>query len=66
MMQARRQFITTFIICFMPILLVYYPVMFLMMNLAKTGTVDPMWAVWIPNAILGVAGLYVLRKVVQH
>ncbi len=66
MMQARRQFITTFIICFLPILLVYYPVMFLMMNLAKTGTVDPMWAVWIPNAILGVAGLYVLRKVVQH
>jgi len=66
MLQARRQFITTFIICFLPILLVYYPVMFLMVNLAKTGTVDPTWAVWVPNAILCVTGLTVLRKVVQH
>lgn len=66
MFQARRQFITSFIMCFLPILLVYYPVMFLMMNLSKNGTVDPWWAMWIPNLILGVAGMIVLRKVVQH
>jgi lipopolysaccharide export system permease protein len=66
MLQARRQFITTFIICFLPILVVYYPVMFLMMNLAKSGTVDSWWAVWVPNAILGVWGAILLRRVVQH
>ncbi|MBL8809872.1 MAG: LptF/LptG family permease [Planctomycetaceae bacterium] len=66
MFQARRQFITSFIMCFLPILLVYYPVMFLMMNLSKNGTVDPWWAMWIPNLILGVVGMIVLRKVVQH
>ncbi len=66
MMQARRQFITSFIMCFLPILIIYYPVMFLMVNLAKTGTVDPWWAMWIPNLILGIAGALVLRRVVQH
>lgn len=66
MLQARRQFITTFIMCFLPILLIYYPVMFLMVNLSKNGTVDPVWAMWIPNVILAVVGSYVLRKVVQH
>ena len=66
MLQARRQFITSFIICFLPILVIYYPVMFLMMNLCKTGTLDPWWAMWVPNMIIGVAGFLVLRKVVQH
>lgn len=66
MLQARRQFITSFIICFLPILVVYYPVMFLMMNLCKTGTLSPWWAMWVPNMIIGAAGFLVLRKVVQH
>ena len=66
MLQARRQFITSFIMCFLPILIIYYPVMFLMVNLAKTGTVDPWWAMWVPNVILGTAGAIVLKKVVQH
>lgn len=64
--QARRQFITAFIMCFLPILLVYYPVTFLMVNLGKTGTIDPAWGMWIPNAILAVSSLWVLRKVIQH
>ena len=66
MLQARRQFITSFILCFLPILIMYYPVMFLMINLCKTGTLEPWWAMWVPNLIIGGIGLLVLRKVVQH
>lgn len=66
MLQARRQFITSFIMCFLPILIVYYPVMFLVMNLCKSGVVQPWWSVWIPNALLGTAGLTVLRQVIRH
>ncbi|MCA9034037.1 MAG: LptF/LptG family permease [Planctomycetaceae bacterium] len=66
MLQARRQFITSFIMCFLPILLVYYPVMFLMLNLCKTGTLDPTWSMWVPNLILTVAGTFMLRKVIQY
>ncbi|HRA88749.1 MAG TPA: LptF/LptG family permease [Planctomycetaceae bacterium] len=66
MLQARRQFITSFIICFLPILVVYYPTMFLIINLCKTGSIAPWWAMWVPNIIVGTAGFFVLRKVVQH
>lgn len=65
-LQARRQFITSFIMCFLPILLVYYPVTFLMVNLGKSGAVNPAWAMWIPNAILAVAAVYVIRRVMRH
>ena len=65
MLQARRQFITSFIMCFLPILLVYYPVMFLMLNLCKTGTIQPWWSMWIPNAMLTIFGLLMLRKVIR-
>ncbi len=64
--QAQRQFITAFILCFLPILLVYYPLTFLMANLGKSGTIDPSWGMWVPNAVLAVAAMFVLRKVVQH
>src|SRR5690606_30708443 len=51
MLQARRQFLTSFIMCFVPILVVYYPLALGMMNLCKTGQADPAWAMWIGNAV---------------
>jgi len=66
MLQARRQFLTSFIMCFVPILVVYYPLALGMMNLCKTGQADPAWAMWIGNAVLFTAGLHILRKVLRH
>lgn len=64
--QARRQFLTTFFLCFLPILLIYYPVVLLMMNLAKHGSVDPWWAMWTGNLILLAAASWVIGKAVRH
>ncbi|MCH2202005.1 MAG: LptF/LptG family permease [Fuerstiella sp.] len=65
-LQARRQFITSFIMCFLPILLIYYPVTFLMVNLSKTGSVGAWWSMWVPNVIIGVAAILVMRRVIRH
>ena len=65
-LQARRQFLTSFFICFVPILVVYYPVVLLTMNLCKSGAVDPAWAMWVGNLLLIVAGGYLLRQVLRH
>lgn len=65
-LQARRQFLTTFFLCFLPILLVYYPVVLLMMSLAKSGSVNPAWAMWTGNAILLVGAIFVLRVTVRR
>lgn len=64
--QARRQFLVSFFICFLPILMVYYPVSFLMLGLAKNSQVNPAWAMWVANLLLTVVSLFVLRKVLKH
>lgn len=65
-LMAKKQFLTSFLFCFLPILLVYYPVSMLTQNLSKTGTVDPGWAVWIANGLIGLASSYFLRRVLQN
>lgn len=65
-LQGKRQFLTSFFLCFMPILMIYYPVALLMMNLCKTQTLHPAYAMWLGNALLLIAGVVVLRKVQRH
>lgn len=65
-LQGKRQFLTNFFICFLPVLLVYYPVTMLMTTLAKDRHVDPSWGMWVGNFLLFLLGLAVLRKVLQH
>jgi lipopolysaccharide export system permease protein len=65
-LQAKQQFLTNFIMVFLPILLVYYPVMFLMINLSKSGSVAPWWSMWIANGLIAIAGLAYLRRVIRH
>lgn len=65
-LQGKRQFLTNFFLCFLPILICYYPVMLLMMNLGKTNFVNPAWGMWVGNGLLLIAAAIVLRKVSQH
>lgn len=65
-LQARRQFLTNFFLCFLPVLLVYYPLMMLMMTLSKERHVNPAWGMWVANAVIFCLGLDVLRKVLKH
>jgi lipopolysaccharide export system permease protein len=65
-LQGRRQFLTSFFMCFLPILVVYYPIALLMMSLCKNGQADPAYAMWSGNLVLAVAGVWVLNKVLRH
>ena len=64
--QARKQFLTTFFLCFLPILLMYYPLALLILTLAKNGEIDPTLTIWIPNLVLSIAGMVILRRVLKH
>lgn len=65
-LQGRRQFLTNFFLCFLPVLLLYYPVMMLMMTLAKEQRVNPAWGMWVANGLLLLLALDVLRKVLKN
>lgn len=64
--RGRRQFLTSFFLCFMPILLVYYPLVLLMKNFSESRTLDPAYAMWAGNALLLLAGAIYLRRVLKH
>ncbi|MEK6261628.1 MAG: LptF/LptG family permease [Planctomycetota bacterium] len=65
-LMARNQFLTSFLFCFVPILVIYYPISMMSLNLSKTGAVDPAWAVWSANGLLGLIASYILRRVLRH
>jgi lipopolysaccharide export system permease protein len=63
---ARRDFLSAFISCFMPIILVYYPLMLFGVNLGKEGILWPE-LVWTGNVVLWVAAfVWALPPVRKH
>jgi lipopolysaccharide export system permease protein len=65
-LQARRQVLTSFFMCFAPILTAYYPIVFLMLNQSKNDVVNPAWAMWVANALIVPVAWYTLRRVLRH
>lgn len=65
-LMAKKQFLTSFLFCFLPILTVYYPISMMTQNMSKSGQVDPLWAAWIADAALMVASLYFIRRVLKN
>ena len=59
------EFIASFFICFLPILLVYYPLLAVSVDKAKDGFFPP-YSVWLGNIVLAVAGIWMLRRVNRH
>ena len=55
----------TFAICFFPILLVYYPLLAFGLDRAKSGEL-PSYMVWLGNAVLGIIGLFLYRRMVRY
>lgn len=64
--QGKKEFLTTFLFCFAPIVGIYYPMIMGMMTQSKLGTIHPMLGMWLANIILGVAAMLVLRRVVRY
>lgn len=57
--------LTSFALCFFPILLVYYPLLAFGLDRAKAGEIHP-YAVWLANCILVVWGVWLLRRVLRY
>jgi len=57
--------LTSFFLCFLPILVVYYPLLALGVDRAKDGVLPP-YTVWLGNVVLLIAGLWLLRNVLRY
>jgi len=63
--MRNADFLTSFFLCFLPILVVYYPVFILGVDQAKRGSVPPV-AVWLGNVLIVLWGWWLLRRVVRQ
>jgi lipopolysaccharide export system permease protein len=63
--MKTRNFFTTFAACFLPILLVYYPLLAFSIDRAKDGAV-PACTVWLANLVMSGAGVWILRRVLRY
>ena len=59
------EFIASFFACFLPILVVYYPLLAVSVEQAKDGALPPQ-SVWLGNLVLAVAGVWLLRRVNRY
>ncbi len=63
---AKRDFLSAFISCFLPIIMLYYPLMLLGINLGKEDVINPVVALWCGNLLLGILAGFTLPKVIRH
>ncbi|SIO62302.1 lipopolysaccharide export system permease protein [Singulisphaera sp. GP187] len=63
---ARRDFLSAFISCFVPIIILYYPLILLGTNMGKDDILPPVVALWLGNTVLGVLSGFVLPSVMKH
>jgi lipopolysaccharide export system permease protein len=63
---ARRDFLSAFISCFLPIIAVYYPLTLAGVNLSKEAIVPPMIALWMGNLMLACAAGLIMPSILKH
>jgi lipopolysaccharide export system permease protein len=63
---ARRDFLSAFMTCFLPIITLYYPLMLFGVNMSKEGLMWPYLSLWIGNVIMAVLAGLVLPPVIRH
>ncbi|MGA2253659.1 MAG: LptF/LptG family permease [Thermoguttaceae bacterium] len=61
----NRDFLTSFFLCFLPILIVYYPLMIFGAVQVKNGNLPTIF-VWAGNIMLMLWGVWLLRRVIRY
>ncbi len=62
---SRSDFLSSFITCFLPIVLVYYPLMLCGTGMAKEGRINPVMLVWGADALIVMIGLFMSWRTVR-
>ncbi len=63
---ARRDFLSAFITCFLPIIILYYPLTLFGVNMGKEGIINPTVALWVGNSALALLAGFVWHPIMKH
>jgi lipopolysaccharide export system permease protein len=63
---SRSDYLSAFIICFLPIVFLYYPLLLAGTNMAKEGRYNPVALVWGANVVITLIGLSLYRRLLRN
>jgi lipopolysaccharide export system permease protein len=63
---SRSDYLSTFIICFLPIVFIYYPLLLCGTGMAREGRLPPVPLVWAANAVVALTGLGLFRRLLRN
>jgi lipopolysaccharide export system permease protein len=63
---AKRDFLSAFISCFVPIITLYYPLILFGVNLGREGTLEPYKALCIGNAVLVILAVWIYPRILKY
>ena len=62
----RADYLSTFVICWLPTMLAYYPLLFAGSNLGKDGKIPLGLGCWLANIAVGAAGLALTVRLLRR
>lgn len=63
---SRSDYLSAFITCFLPIVVLYYPLLLCGINLSKGGRIAPALGLWAANTLMAVIALGLFRKLLRN
>jgi len=63
---SKSDYLSAFITCFLPIVVVYYPLMLCGSNFAKEGKLHPALDCWAANGSMGIIALLLFRRLLRN
>lgn len=63
---SRSDYLSSFIVCFLPIILLYYPLMLCGVGMAKEGHFNPIAPVWAADVLMGAVGFLLFVRLLRN
>jgi lipopolysaccharide export system permease protein len=63
---CRSDYLSSFVICFLPIVFIYYPLLLCGTGMAKEGRLPPVPLVWAANGVVAVMGVGLFGRLLKH
>ena len=63
---SKSDYLSAFITCFLPIVTIYYPLMFCLINMSRAGKIPPWLGIYNADALLLLVGLILFRRLARN
>ncbi|MBI1832562.1 MAG: LptF/LptG family permease [Planctomycetes bacterium] len=63
---SKSDYLSAFITCFLPIVTVYYPLMFCTINMARNGKISPWASIYVADVVMLLAGVILFRRLARN